>query len=172
MVAKSLVKVNFLSPGVEWERALSNNVTLNVSAALTPTFIYASNLEGSNLKIRAIPIADIQFRYYYNLKTCKEVGKSIYGNPGNFLALHAGAYGSDFVSDAAQQITANVGLVWGAQRTYINGFNLSGFVGPGIQIDSNGKPRFTIISGLRVGWLYNKKRLKQEAAVKKLMLNE
>ncbi len=171
-LAKSMVKINFLSPGVEWERRLTNKLSLNVHAGVAPGFMYSSATEGKPFQFTVIPTTDIQLRYYYNLNTRQQLGRSITGNSGNFFALHAGAAGSDLISGTPQQLTTSLGLVWGAQRTYTSGFNLSGFIGPGVQIGVDGKPRFTVVSGLRVGWALNNKRLKQEAAVQKLMLNE
>ncbi len=143
-VERHLIKINALFPGVEYEAAISRSVTLNVNPYLRPSY---TSRDGLLLQ----PAAHAQVRKYYNLSRRQERDKNIAGNSGAFVGLSV--FGASQSLTNAEGFRSDnyygVGPVWGIQRTYESGFNLSANGGAGYTLDDQ---QFVLLLNLRIGW--------------------
>ncbi len=133
-VERNQFKINFLYPGLIYERGISKNSTLR--AEFATFFRFSSDSENRNL-IAVFPLFDGQYRYYYNFQRRESKGKKISGNSGNFLGMQTfylsqnpilGKYERSFIdffwiTPGGFEIFF-IGPTYGLQRTYPSGFNL------------------------------------------------
>lgn len=155
-VEKNLFKINILSPGITYELGLSNNTTLCTDLNLSFGFSYNSN---SGTKLLSSPYLREEYRYYYNLEKRNLKDKNSAGNSGNFIAL-SGSYYLKPLGDS-QFVSVYDGLtiapVWGLQRTYSNGINISLIGGAGYNFGTNNKTTsFAPVINFTLGWVIGK----------------
>ncbi|MEO1053273.1 MAG: hypothetical protein AAFX87_21755 [Bacteroidota bacterium] len=154
-VRDNFVTINFLAPGFKYERGLGATSTININPGLGFSFLFSSN-SGSDFAVQ--PYVDVQLRKYYNLAARSALGKNAANNSGNFFALDiVGVFPAIAESDNIDTGSGYaIGPVWGMQRTYASGFNLSLHVGIGYasdEFDSNGA---TLLTGLTLGFALNR----------------
>jgi hypothetical protein len=149
--AERLFKINFLAPGFEYEQRIAASSTLNVNPFLGFA-IDANSRTGFNYSLA--PSLAIQARRYYNLGRRMEKGKNTANNSGNFVALFAGGSTAAIVTkDMPVSGPAYViGPVWGLQRSYKSGFNLTLSLGAG-----RNNTRFTPITWMSMGFLVGRR---------------
>lgn len=162
-----LLKFSILAPGIEYERSLTRFTTLNAYTGLSPSGAYTSE---TGFQYFLNPTVQLQYRYYYNMKSRQARGKNTAFNSANYLALHLEATGSSIISNSEDELDGNYGaaVVWGFQRVYKSGLYLGGHVGPGIKVDASGKAGFFIHSGLRFGIVFKNRNAREEAEVRRL----
>jgi len=125
-VADNQFKINFFTPGVEFETGVSTNSTINLALG-TGIFLRERNNQGTEFGV--FPFFEGQYRYYQS-------GKSIIGN-------------IDFTEDYA----GFVGPIWGMQRTYNSGFNLNLSAGVGYSWSDSFEGEITPILSFTLGWV-------------------
>lgn len=149
-VESQVWKINFLLPGLEYERKLGNSTTLNANAYLR--FGYSSNfIFGDAWLVQ--PSLDVQFREYYNLYKRLAKGKRISGNSANFFALGVFGVGRSIVDrqDFRNYSYFGIGPLWGLQRTFPRKFNYSFSVGPSVINSGSDDIEFLLRLNLRLG---------------------
>lgn len=152
----NLLKINILSPGITYERSLSENTTLCTDLNLSLGISYNSN-SGSNLL--STPYIREQYRYYYNLEKRKSKDKNIKNNSANFIALDGSYYLKPIGN--SQYVSVYDGFTfaptWGLQRTYQSGINLGLTAGPGYNFGTNERTAgFVPVANFTLGWIIGK----------------
>jgi hypothetical protein len=179
---QDLLSLSFLLPGLTYERALNNHISLSATAGLT----FAAGDDGvSESNFDLIPFGNLSGRYYYNLEERQKKGKSILYNSGNYLALsvvyQTGVLSPDWPDKLDQkQSYLSAGPVWGFQRTFKDNFHINIDLGFGYykakspvtdfyynpnnnEIVSNGyylkdSSGMTLIGNIRFGIILNKNK--------------
>lgn len=151
---KHQVRFNLLSPGVQYEIGLFRNVTAATSFGLglaTPTEQYS-----------LAPVYNAKAKFYHSLKRRQERGRSIAGNSANFFAVTFNNYFTKWqiagdLDEVGRDLTS-MGVVYGIQRTYKNGFSFEAEVGSGIYLRDRVPIGDGLIIGLNIGWTPPKKK--------------
>ncbi|PXY41883.1 hypothetical protein DMB65_04785 [Flavobacterium cheongpyeongense] len=149
-------KVNIISPGLTYEKRLTESTTLSTDLNLSTGFAYDSN---SGTKILATPYIRPQYRYYYNFEKRNSKSRNTKNNSANFIALSGSYYfkpinNSDYVS-VYDGLT--LGTVWGLQRTYKSGINISLITGTGYNFGTNERTAsFVPVINFTLGWVIGK----------------
>jgi hypothetical protein len=157
-VEESLLKVNFINPGIEYEWGFAKNQTFDVSAALQ---FGARGGSGRDFDWALIPAFNASYKYYYNLNRRKDKGKHITGNSGNFIALNNTTFLNETIIgnlDVTGGFFGQVGPVYGIQRTYSKGFNFSLKMGFGYYYDDFYEGELGPILGFSIGWVLTKSK--------------
>ena len=156
-VERQLWKINFLLPGVEYERGLGSFATVNIN----PYFDvgYSSNFVLGNAWL-VQPALDVQLRRYYNLLRRAGKGKRTEGNSANYFALDLLGVGRSIVdTDNFRNVYYyGLGPVWGIQRTYRSRFNLSFQAGVAYATDGFGEENYLVRLNLRLGLALKRRR--------------
>lgn len=153
LVEDGLFSVNILLPGLEYERGLSNESTLDLRAG---TGFGLTGGSGRDTQYGIFLNAHTQYRYYYNFEKRLEKGKNIANNSANYLALNASFdFGDPIIGDYPYSLDYGgvLGPVWGLQRYYGSGFKLDLNLGAGYGFNESGGSFFSPIIGIRLGWL-------------------
>ncbi len=151
-------KINLMNPGIEYERGLGVNTTLDIKAGLQIAIdpAVAEPLENFDL----FPALAIQYRYYYNFERRGRNGRQIYGNSANYIAPATAIFapGSRTIDNAeVNGVIAYGGLVTGLQRSYNSGFNFSVDVGAAYYVGPF-KGQILPVANISIGWIVNEKR--------------
>lgn len=151
IVEDELFKIDFLTPGFQYEKALSDNSTLQIGVyqAFAGSFFDWDNLRYLNnwfsiayLDIEFLPKIELAYRYYYNLSKRKSRCKNFTNNSAQYVSPKLMATYSSQAWD--NNNTASLGCVWGIQK---NGepitFNFEIGIGCGIRNIDYNKPSNT-----------------------------
>ncbi|MEO0527113.1 MAG: hypothetical protein AAFZ89_07795 [Bacteroidota bacterium] len=152
------LKINLINPGIEYERGLGVNTTLDIKAGLQIALDPA--LEEPLEEVDLFPALALQYRYYYNFERRGRNGRQIYGNSANYVAPATAVFypGSRTVANAEiRGIIAYGGLVTGLQRSYNSGFNFSVDVGAAYHVGPF-KGSMLPVANLSIGWIISEKR--------------
>ena len=153
-VERTQFKINFISPGVEFEKGLGNNTTLLVGANVQ----FYTRITQKNEVWSFIPGANTEFRYYTNLNRRILKNKEIAGNSGNYVSLKNSTYVIvETIYDSADLeggVYGHFGPTYGIQRTYLRGFNFNIQLGFGYYYDQKYDGFFAPIGGFSVGWVF------------------
>lgn len=153
---RDVTKATFLSPGFAYEKAVGQQQSVYVHAALYPNiqYSYSSSL-GTDFSTQFEPGLLVQYRHFYNLKKRAAKGKRTDMNSGNYVA---GFMSTSFFKDiepntGEQEIRAlpGFGAVWGLQR--------------------NGAKRFSLDLNLGAGYFFSKKQITMEEGQYKAKYN-
>mgnify|MGYP003402513632 CR=1 FL=1 len=154
MKTEDLFKVNILNPGATYEKSLNKNATLCLDANLS----FGLAINNNNSTFLTAPYLRGQYRYYYNFDKRISKGKDVSRNSGNFIALNTSYYfkplGNDVYISNYDELT--VGGVWGFQKTYKSGFNLSAIAGLGNNFSSQQAHKVVPILNFTVSWVIGK----------------
>lgn len=150
---KSQFKINILTPGVEWEKSIGLNSTIDFQLGTG----YFFRKQGDNkLEAGVFPFLDTQYRYYYNFKRRSSLGKRIDRNSANYFAFSALVQsGKSIIGniDFNEHYGAFVGPLWGMQRTYGGGFNLNLHLGLGYAWSDLDNGDIVPNIGFTLGWV-------------------
>ena len=151
-------KINIASPGLEYEKGIGTNFTLDIRAALQPAIdpIASEPLA----EIEFYPALTLQSRYYHNMERRFRQGRQAYGNSANYIAptvalLIPEARVIDGVE--ASDPYASAGLVYGLQRSFNSGLSFSIDVG-GAYYFGSFKGGIYPVANLSIGWIVSEKR--------------
>ncbi len=151
---ENLFKINILNPGFTYEKGLTNTTTLCLDTNLSFGFAAHNN----KTTFLASPFLRGQYRYYYNFEKRISKGKSISNNSGGFIAFSASYYlkplGNDIYISSYDGLT--FGGVWGFQKTYKCGINLSANAGLGYNLSNQQSHKVLPILNFTVGWVIGK----------------
>lgn len=137
-----LWKLNFFTPSLEFEKSLSEKLTLAQKAGLTLSGSHPPLTEpfvGTGFMYQIAPFYDIQLRNYYNFEKRSNKGKNVANNSGNYITLRAQYVGPELASSFERYSphTFKIGPHWGLQRnkkSLIYYFN----IGPAFIFDAKG----------------------------------
>lgn len=171
---ENVLTATILSPGISYELAVGNKLTVKGKAAFIAggSFSYSSSL-GTSFSPAAL--ASGQIRYYYNFALREQKEKNSSRNSANyisFLAKYAYSgityrYGDSFsesfggprnysIKQASHM--PNLGVVWGIQRNYKNRFSIDCSIGPSLYTPFANN-EFTFIGDISLGlWLGKKSK--------------
>ena len=151
---KNLFKINILNPGFTFETGVTNNTSLCLDANLSFGFAIHNNKS----TFLASPFLRGQYRYYYNLEKRITKGKSISNNSGGFLAFNASYYFKPFGNTLyiSDYDGVTLGGVWGFQKSYKCGLNLTANTGLGYTMSSQQHDGVMPILNFTIGWLIGK----------------
>ena len=120
----SVLKLNFILPGVSYEQKIGNYSTLNFAAYMDG--MISDKIESVNRQshLFLIPTFNVEFRNYYNMNKRDAKGKRTALNSANYIApVYLSRYShTSLYSDRI--LVHQVGAVWGMQRNYPKGFSL------------------------------------------------
>ena len=151
-VANNLFRINILTPGLTFEKRITNNNTLCLDTNLGLVYTFSSNLGNRLLKT---PFTRLQFRNYYNFDKRIAKGKNTLNNSGNYIALSSSYYfknlNDDYFVNSYDGLT--LGATWGLQRTYKSGLNINLNTGLGYNFSNLKDRSMTAILNFTVGWV-------------------
>lgn len=132
-VEPSMLKINFIEPGIEYEIGVTKRTTLKVG--LQTSFLLKA--QNDKNEIALFPRIEGQYRYYYNLNRRLKKEKNISNNSGNYFSLMVFYQFKDAIIGDLKNLsnTFFVGPLYGMQRTYKSGFNWGFDVGVGYTTD-------------------------------------
>ena len=158
---KHLGKVNLLVPGIEYEAALGDFTTIDVSGNIGFQFAAFEYFDETETEIFVRPSLEAQLRQYYNYRKRDGKGKNTKNNSANFIALYTSYMFRPFNQpDNPLFETGSVfiiGPVWGINRTYDSGLALSLVLGGGYynetyELESLDNSYFSIIGNFKLGF--------------------
>jgi hypothetical protein len=150
----NLFKVSILSPGLSFEKSISNNST--ISSDIGTNIGFNSNNFGVEWLIT--PYIKEQYRFYYNLEKRENKNKNIYNNSGNFIGFSASYYFNPLGEKDYISIYDGLTLAptWGLQRAYNSGISFTLNSGFGYNISDNNSNKFVPVINFSVGWIIGK----------------
>ena len=149
-------KINILTPGITYEKKISNNTSLSTDLNLSAGFAYDSD---SGTKVLLSPYIREEFRYYYNFEKRNAKNRNTRNNSANYIALTGNYYfkpigNSEYVS-VYDGLT--IAPVWGLQRTYRSGINISLIGGAGYNFGTSDRTAsFVPVINFTLGWVIGK----------------
>lgn len=146
-------KINFISPGLEYEAGIGVNSTLSLKLAIQPALDPSLAEPYSDLNI--LPAVSLQYRLYHNFENRYRNGRFIYGNSGNYLAPAVALFTSS--EDVTRAEYGYAGLVYGIQRSYGSGFNFSIDAGAAYHMGSFRGGIYPVVN-ISIGWIVSEKR--------------
>lgn len=170
-------RINLISPGVSYEKSLTNISTLYARAYFSTTFAFSySSSQGSDFKIYLDPALQGQLRFYYNGRKRAEAGHRVamnsmeYITPIYDISYSKSPAANDYLEESSRRFIHKYGIGWGIQRNLKNKLSIDVTLGPGIQMAKgtyydNGayithtKTRFVVMGGLVLGIWLKKKEL-------------
>lgn len=147
------LKINLISPGLEYEAGLGVNSTLNFKLAVQPALDPAAADPYANIEV--LPALMLQYRHYHNFVNRYRNGRFIYGNSGNYLAPAVAVFTS--AEDISKPVYGYAGLVYGIQRSFGAGFSFSIDAGAGYHVGSFRGGIYPVLN-LGIGWIVSEKR--------------
>ena len=139
-VEQHLLKLNAFTPGITYELGVGSRLTFNVDALLGFYFHVASNMNNSNDEnfVLGYPLGMAALQYYFNRKARERRGRSIFKNSGMFIAPVFFVQGPDLINTNRSYVelrrAAGGGGVWGIQRTFRSGINITLNMGLGYAV--------------------------------------
>ncbi len=156
-INKHTIKVNYLTPGAEYEGKVLEDFTVSFRAGLNFHGIFPNGIGERDSKVR--PYGTIQVRRYYRTKETSNKGKKLIGNSGDFFGLRA-VYtytnGFNFTNEFTENYVLLVGPMYGLQRTFQNKLTWSFHVGGGAYLAGASLAAAPFV-GLSIGSLVYKK---------------
>lgn len=147
------LKINLISPGLEYEAGLGVNSTLDFRFSIQPALDPSRADPYSGLQI--LPAALLQYRLYHNFNNRSRNGRFIYGNSGNYLAPTAALFTSSEAVTRAEYGYA--GLVYGLQRSFGQGLSFSLEAGAGYHMGPFRGGIYPVVN-IALGWIVSEKR--------------
>ncbi|MCH7402279.1 hypothetical protein ACFOUP_18240 [Belliella kenyensis] len=143
---ENVFRVNFLNPGISYEKSLGKKMTLDTGIGFGYNASYPSLAMNSEngFQYMLAAFVDVQSRFYYNFEKRESKGKSTLKNSGNFLALRALYTGPDAVSNFERYDNNSFafGPTWGLQRAYSK-LNVAFSMGPIYYFDTSGNSNWS-----------------------------
>ena len=148
-VESSMIKINLIEPGFEYEKGISKSTTLKLG--VHTSFLVGSQLGTSGFGI--FPRIEGQYRYYYNLNKRANKGKRTNYNSGNYISgVVFYQLENSILGNSRNNSVFVAGPLYGLHRTYKNGFNWgfeAGLVGA-----SNSFGHHFILEHYEIGSIY------------------
>lgn len=133
-----LIKVNFLTPGINYEKKVGKSQTLVALAYLnTAILIGASSAQGIRSNVFIDPAVQLQYRFYYNYQKRQEKVKRTALNSLNYISptfqfvFSDRRTSSEYFFESKRRAMNTIGAVWGFQRNYNNRLSLDFNIGLG-----------------------------------------
>jgi len=119
-----LFKLNFLNPGISYEKAIDCDHTLYVGSYMAVLLTQPIESPNGVRHVFFTPSFNAEFRTYYNLQQRNDKGRRTAMNSANYLApLYIGRYSTTGLWDGYKWIN-QFAFVWGMQRTAPKGFSI------------------------------------------------
>lgn len=115
-------RITFISPGIEYELALTKNSTIAANAGLTIPVSYPNqDIEGSGFFYYVAPFVDLSYKRFYNREKRLANKKNIAFNSGNYWSARLLTNFKEIYAhniSRTDNISFAVGPTWGLQRAY------------------------------------------------------
>ena len=152
-------QLNLLLPGFQYEFGLARNLSVGAEVGLS----LATPSEGYSIA----PAYRAFSRYYHNLKSRDRQGKNVSGNSGNYVSI---SFQQFFVEwelagnlDNQGRDLNFLGVLYGIQRSYENGFGFGLEAGAGNYFRNRISGGIGPVFNVRVSWNPFLKRRKNKA---------
>jgi hypothetical protein len=158
---KHLGKVNLLAPGIEYEVALGDFTTFDISGNIGFQIAAFDSFDETEVEFFVRPNLEGQLRQYYNYRKRDAKGKNTMNNSANFVALYTSYMFRPFNQPENPLFEAGsvfiIGPVWGINRTYHSGLALSLVLGAGYynetyELETLDNSYFSIIGNFKLGF--------------------
>lgn len=153
---EKVLTLNFINPGIDFERPLGKRTTTAINAGVGYGVSYPklSTFGAPGFLFMIAPFVDLQTRVYYNLARRNELGKNTKMNSGNFYGLRFLSRGREFDSNFIRDndLDFAIGPVWGIKRAY-NRINLIFNMGPIIYWDRESSGFLPLTFELNLGYI-------------------
>ena len=130
-------RINFLSPGIEYEFPTGENSTFSVEIGIGFNVDYP-RVGSKGISKLISPFLDIQQKWFYNFDKRKNKGLRINNNSGNFISARM-LMRSELLFGSTDKMDFAVGPTWGIQRNYGKNFHFLFDMGPIYYFDANGE---------------------------------
>jgi len=151
---ENVLRINFLSPGVEYEYAITNTSTFSGGLGVAYGGSYPDlSGNGSGFRYLFTPFLDLQYKHFYNFEKRLAKNNNTSHNSGNFISARFYTRGETIESnfDRTSNYDFAVGPTWGLQRSY-GKFHLLFDVGSIYYFDTKGNGNwFPIMIQLNIG---------------------
>ncbi len=143
--------LNILTPGVTFEKKVTDNTSATLGVGLTPLHSQANQTDYLSVN----PFFRASFRNYYPRKKVK---KELNPNSGNYIGLVAGYYFDSIAKKAdapafAQSNSFYMGALWGIQRNYKSGIHIGLSLGGGFGTGENMDLKFVGVGEFELGFV-------------------
>lgn len=152
---QKIVRVNFLSPGIEVELPVSikSTISANTGIGISGSYKNLSHAHGFNYFIS--PFLDLSYKNIYNRNSRANKGKNLLCNSGNYWSIRLLTNFKEIESKniiRKDNIDFAFGPTWGIQRSY-NKFHFLFDLGPVYYFDTKGNSGiFPIMVQLNLGY--------------------
>ena len=156
----TVVRINFLNPGIEYETPVFNKSTVSMNLGVGYGGSYPNLTSGASGWLYLIsPFFDLQYRNYYNLDERISKQKNTNYNSGNFWGVRMLTRGESLSSNFTR--TSNYdfafGPTWGLQRSF-GRINLLFDLGAVYYFDTKGNSGITPMLELNLGYNFDLKK--------------
>ena len=171
----NVTKINFLNPGLSYEKQVDKFQSLVGQAYLSTSFSLSGSSSGTQSSISFDPALSLQYRFYYNYERRQKKGKRTEMNSLNYFSptiqtiFSKQRISSSHFMEINRRACNTVGVVWGFQRNYRKRFSLDLNLGLGYLfstatvLDNTGQTvrenvgEFTTLGQLTLGFWLNKR---------------
>ena len=171
----NVTKINFLNPGISYEKPVGKFQSLVGQAYLSTSFSLSGSSSGTQSSISFDPALSLQYRFYYNYERRQKKGKRTEMNSLNYFSptiqtiFSKQRISSSHFMEINRRACNTVGVVWGFQRNYRKRFSLDLNLGLGYlfttarvqdntgQIVRENVGEFTTLGQLTLGFWLNKR---------------
>ncbi|MDT0608064.1 hypothetical protein [Croceitalea rosinachiae] len=151
-------KINIVNPGLEYEKGIGVNQTLNVRAAWQLALDLA--MADPYKELDFFPAITVQTRFYYNFEKRARKRRQIYGNSADYFAPTVAILSPDarvVDNEIVDGLYGYGGLVYGIQRSYNSGLSFSIDAGAAYYVGSFKRGIYPVVN-LSIGWIVSEKR--------------
>ena len=152
------IRINFLSPGIDFELGLFKNQTITGGLGLGLAYYEEGYAFGLAL--------NTEYRYYYNFKKRIRKDKTISGNSGNYIGgARAIFFDQLILATDIPRDNFNIGYygaIYGLQRTFEKGLNIDVSTGVGYYLGDGALSGFGPIFNLKIGWVATKRKKEKD----------
>lgn len=158
---QKVLRVNILSPGIEYEMPISEKATIAANAGVGMNYSYTNSrspMGDSGFTYFISPFMDVSYKNIYNRAKRERKSKNLAYNSGNYWGMRFLTKFDEFeynADDREDNIDFSFGPTWGIQRTY-GKMHLLFDVGPIYCFDTKGNSvLFPIMIQLNIGFNVN-----------------
>ncbi|TDE12138.1 hypothetical protein [Dyadobacter psychrotolerans] len=152
-LTKNQLRIDFLFPGIAFERAVSKDMSFVLDSHVGLTSADNNELVRKNVAMQTI---SLQYRYYLNLQKRFSKGRSTLTNSGLYTGIITEQ--AIFYGQKESTLFSKAGIISGFQQTFHNGFNINVAGGAGYTDGINFKAKIRPIIQLSLGIVLGAKK--------------
>lgn len=153
---RSIFRLNFINPGIEYEYSVSNksNISANIGYGLLASYPNTTAVQPQNAPLFA-PFFDLHYKIIYNFDKRKSKNKTIDYNAGVFFGIKFIGRGKNIDNGLIRtdDFDFAIGPTWGIRRNFKKNSILFN-IGPQYYFDTKGNNGFyPIMFELNIGYI-------------------